>query len=152
MPHVLCRRANHSLQSYQREQHAEVGRGDCQYHNARNAQDMTDRNHFVGAPSLIQYRLDNAIHRIFKERSDISSKWNLLTTMRRFIGEITHPTSINWPERMLWYLSLSRVDPNLIYCRSSAFLNRSFVVLSKHRTICSTSPAKGESARKSESM
>ena len=29
MPHVLCRRANHSLQSYQREQHTEVGSGKC---------------------------------------------------------------------------------------------------------------------------
>ena len=43
---------------------------------------MTDRNPFMGAPSLIQYRLYNAIHRRFKERSNIGSKRILLTTMR----------------------------------------------------------------------
>ena len=30
--------------------------------------------YFMGAPSLIQYRFDNAIHRRFKERSNISPK------------------------------------------------------------------------------
>lgn len=36
--------------------------------------DMTDRTHFMGALPLIQYRLDNAIHGRFKERSNISPK------------------------------------------------------------------------------
>jgi hypothetical protein len=35
---------------------------------------MTDRNHFTGALSMIQYPLDNAIHRRFKERSNIGPK------------------------------------------------------------------------------
>ena len=55
-------------------------RGDCQKHNARYRQDTTNRNRFMGALSLIQYCLDNAIHRRFKKRSNISPKWTPLTT------------------------------------------------------------------------
>ena len=37
-------------------------------------QDMTNRNLFMGVLSLIQHCLDNAIHRRFKERSNISPR------------------------------------------------------------------------------
>ena len=53
-----------------------------------------------------------------------------------------YPRSFNWPERMLRLGSLSRMVPNLIYCGSSAFLNLSLVVLSKHLTMWGISPEK----------
>ena len=53
-----------------------------------------------------------------------------------------YPRNFNWPERMLRLGSLSRMLPNLIYWGSSAFLNLSLVVLSKHFTICGISPEK----------
>ena len=61
--------------------------------------------------------------------------------------ENTHPVNFNWPKRMLKLLSLSLVDPNLMYWGSSAFLNRSLVVMSKQWMICSKSSTKGESAK-----
>ena len=61
--------------------------------------------------------------------------------------ERTHPVSFNWPKRMLQLSSLSLFDPNLTYAVSSAFLNRSLVVLSKQRTIWSRSSRKGESLK-----
>lgn len=43
--------------------------------------------------------------------------------------------------------SLSRVEPNLMNCGSLTFLNLSFVVLSKHRTMLSMSSINAESER-----
>ena len=53
-----------------------------------------------------------------------------------------YPRSFNCPERMLSLGSLSRIPPNLIYWGSSAFLNLSLVVLSKHFTMLGISPEK----------
>lgn len=49
---------------------------------------------------------------------------------------------------MLNFSSVSLVEPNLMYWKSFESLNLSFVVLSKHLTMCSKSSWNGESARK----
>ena len=61
-----------------------------------------------------------------------------------------YPATFSWPNRILCLSSLSRVEPNLIYWGSSAFLNLGFVVLSKQRIRWSISSENGESSRKPE--
>jgi hypothetical protein len=76
---------------------------------------MTNRNRFMGALSLIQYCLDNAIHRRFKERSNISSKWIPLTTHDVSLEKSLTPwastgrsecySSYHYPEwTQIWYI------------------------------------------------
>ena len=97
----------------------------------------TDRDRFMCTILLFKDCLDNTIYRWLKELGNISSK-NIKIKRIRIQVERTHPINFNWPKRMLQLLSLSLVDPNLTYSGSSAFLNRSLVVLSKQRTIWSS--------------
>ena len=64
------------------------------------------------------------------------------STLGRDIMLEAYPGSLNWPERILRLWSLSRMPPNLIYWGSSALLNLSLVVLSKHFSIWGISPEK----------
>jgi hypothetical protein len=108
----------------------------------------TDRDRFMCSILLFKECFDNTINRRLKELCNISPK-----TINRNISDIlilwTHPINFNWPKRMLQLSSLSLVDPNLTYSGSSAFLNRSLVVLSKQRMIWSRSSRKGESLKRS---
>jgi hypothetical protein len=64
--------------------------------------------------------------------------------------ERAYPANFICPIRTPHSLSLSRVLPNLMYCGSCGFLNRSFVVLSKQETMWSRSSRKTELERRSE--
>ena len=102
----------------------------------------TDRDSFMCTIPLFKDCFDYTIYRWLKELGNIRPKKIKISTFK--LNQVEriqriHPINFNWPNRMLQLLSLSLVDPNLTYSGSSAFLNRSLVVLSKQRTIYSRS-------------
>ena len=78
-----------------------------------------------------------------KKEATSDLRKNIAQSRSRYhVGLESYPRSFNWPERILSLGSLSRMLPNLIYWASSAFLNLSLVVLSKHFTMWGISPEK----------
>ena len=85
-----------------------------------------------------------------KKEATSDLRKNIAQSRSRYhVGLESYPRSFNWPERILSLGSLSRMLPNLIYWASSAFLNLSLVVLSKHFTMWGISPEKRDCPSKS---
>jgi len=80
--------------------------------------------------------------------SELRGQW--IQASNKNIGRFTNPCNFSSPKRILYFSSVSLVEPNLMYWKSLESLNLSFVVLSKHLTICSRSSWNGEPERKSD--